>query len=240
MSDRHAILSRAREYPYALPDRSYLWIGEREDPTRTEPFDAAMTEGRTPVLAVGSNQSPRQLARKYGVGGGHAIPVQRATVRDFDSVYAAHISSYGAAPAMLQRAPGVDATLFVNWLDEEQLDHMHGTEGNYRFAEIENIQIEFDEGTSRDSIYLYVARLGHFVHEGGPVSLAAVPARGRTNGARTTADMLRLVHDRLDYAGDHDRFVLNLVQDAAFRRRCIDVISEDSAPFGHPYRIIEP
>ena len=239
MSDRSAILSRARDYPYALPDRSYLWMGEREDPMHIEPFDPSMTEGRTPVLAVGSNQSPQQLARKYGVGSDHAIPVQRGTVRDFDVVYAAHISSYGAVPSMLQHAPGVDVTLFVTWLDEEQLDHMHTTEGNYHFAEIENIHIDFDEGTTRESIYLYVARLGHFVHEGDPVSLAAVPARGRTNGARTTADMLRLVHDRLDHAGDHDEFVINLAQDVAFRRRCIDVISDDSVPFGHPFRIVE-
>lgn len=240
MSDRIAKLARARDYPYLLPDRSYVWRGGSGNPMQVEPFEPALTAGRTPVLAVGSNQSPLQLARKYGVGSGHAIPVERARLMDFDIVYAAHISSYGAVPSMLQRAPGVEVTLFVTWLDDAQLDIMHATEGNYHFAEIENVGLRLEGGGERRSVCLYVARLGHFVHEGRPVSLKAMQATGRINGARDTAEMLRLVQQRLAHGGDHDDFCLRLADDLDFRRACIGRLAEDSVGFGHPFRIIGP
>lgn len=238
MTDSAAKLTRARDYPYALPGRSYIWRGSGQDPLEVDHFDAALTEGRTGVLAVGSNQSPLQLARKYGADSAHVIPVQQAAIVDFDVVYAAHISRYGAVPAMLQRASGVEVTLYVTWLDEAQLEIMHATEGNYHFAEIDDVTLRMDGGTEHRSIHLYVARLGHLVHEGSAISLEAVPARGRSNGARTTADMLRLVQDRLGDPMDHDAFVLRLVEDARFRRECIERLAEDSVPFQHPYRVV--
>jgi hypothetical protein len=240
MSDRIAKLARARDYPYMLPDRSYVWRGGSGNPLQFEAFDPALTAGRTPVLAVGSNQSPVQLARKYGAGGSHVIPVERARLKDFDIVYAAHVSSYGAVPAMLQCAPGVEVSLFVTWLDDAQLAIMHATEGNYHFAEIENISLRLDSGGERRSVCLYVARLGHFVHEGRSVSLKAMRATGRVNGARDTAEMLRLLQQRLAQDGEHDDFCIRLADDAEFRRACIDQLAEDAVAFGHPFRIIGP
>jgi hypothetical protein len=239
MHDRTAKLSRARDYPYHLPERSYVWRGERDDPLHVDPFDPALTEGRTPVLAVGSNQSPVQLARKYGLGSHHTVPVERARLKDFDIVYAAHISSYGAVPSMLQCAPGVEVTLFVTWLDDAQLAIMHATEGNYHFAEIDNVGLHLEGGRARKTVYLYVARLGHYVHEGAPVSLKVMPAEGRTNRVHDTAEMLRLVQRRLAHDGDHDDFILRLADDHAFRHACIERLAEDSVAFGHPFRVID-
>jgi hypothetical protein len=233
-----ARLARARDYPYFVPDRSYMWQAGQPDAMAVTAFDPALAEGRTPVLAVGSNQSPLQLARKYGGDGDHAIPVQRATLRDFDVVYASHISTYGAVPAMLQRAPGVAVTLFVTWLDEPQLDIMHATEGNYHFAEIAEIDLALEGGGRRDSVYLYVAQLGHLVRDGAATGLRAVPAHGRKNGESTTADMLRHVQDRLGVGGDHDAFVLRLIEDEGYRRECIDRLSEDAAKFDYPFRVL--
>ncbi len=238
--DISARLARARDYPYFVPDRSYTWRGGQSDAMAVSPFDPALAEGRTPVLAVGSNQSPQQLARKYGADSEHAIPVQRATLRDFDVVYASHISRYGAVPAMLQRAPGVAVTLFVTWLDDRQLDVMHATEGNYHFAEIADIELALEGGAARDAVFLYVAQLGHLVRDGAATGLRAVPAQGRKNGESTTADMLRHVQDRLGVGGDHDAFVLRLVEDEGYRRECIARLSEDSVPFDYPFRILGP
>lgn len=239
MSDRNARLARARDYPYYLPDRSYVWWGGRHDPLHIDEFDPPLTAGRTPVLAVGSNQSPVQLARKYGIGSKHVVPVERGRLRDFDIVYAAHISRYGALPSMLQAAPGVDVTLFVNWLDDEQLAIMHATEGNYHFAEIDDVSLRLEDGREETTIYLYVAQLGHYLHEGAPVSLEVVPAEGRVNNAANTAEMLRRVQRRLGHAGNHDDFVLRLADDEAFRKACIERLSEDAVAFNHPYRIVD-
>jgi hypothetical protein len=95
-----------------------------------------------------------------------------------------------------------------------------------------------DSGGEQRTIYLYVARLGHVVHDGAAVSLKAIPAQGRVNGARDTAEMLRLVQQRLAQDGDHDAFCLRLAEDDGFRKLCIDRLAENSVAFGHPFRIV--
>lgn len=55
----------------------------------------------TAVLAIGSNGSPEQLARKFQQSrfpGRVLIPVVRAVLEDFDVVYAPLIAAYGSCP----------------------------------------------------------------------------------------------------------------------------------------------
>lgn len=232
MPDRNAKLTRARGYPYAIPETSYLWRGGE-----VAAFDPAMRRDRTPVLAIGSNQSPQQLTRKFGEEG--EIPVQRARLRDFDIYYSAHITGYGSVPAMLQRAPGTDVTLSINWLDSRQLDIMHGTElhaAKYRYEVIEDIELALDCGSDLDFVHLYVGVNGHLVHDGEAVALAAMPAEGRRPNALTTAEVLEIVRDRVSPEYESDEFVLKLVEDKDFRTACTQAISTDAIPFGHPSR----
>ena len=232
MPERKAKLERARGYPYAIPEASYTWRGGA-----VAAFEPAARAGRTPVLAIGSNQSPQQLTRKFGSDG--AIPVQRARLAGFDIYYSAHITGYGSVPAMLQHAPGTEVTLSVTWLDDRQLDLMHGTElsaAKYQYAVIENVDLALDCGTALDSVSLYVGVNGHLMHEGDAVALAAVPAQGRRPRALTTADMLELVRERFSPGDSADEFVLKLVEDRGFRAACTEVIAEDAVPFAHPAR----
>ena len=62
-------------------------------------------EARTPVLAYGSNAAPEVLSRKLALSD-QPVLVVPARLREFDVVYSAHISPYGAVPATLQRSPG--------------------------------------------------------------------------------------------------------------------------------------
>ena len=232
MPDDRAKLTRAREYPYAIPEGSYIWKGGK-----VGTFDPAMRKDRTPVLAIGSNQSPDQLTRKFGDRG--EIPVQRARLRDFDIYYSAHISGYGSVPAMLQHAPGAEVILAVNWLDDRQLDIMHGTElhaAKYRYAVIEDIGLALDCGTDLDFVHLYVGVNGHLMHDGGAIALSAVPANGRRPKALNTAEVLEVVRERFSPGDSADEFVLKLVDDPDFRAACSAAISADSVPFGHPLR----
>ena len=232
MSESAAKLARARGYPYAIPERSYCWKGGT-----VAPFDPAARSGRTPVLAIGSNQSPRQLTRKFGDSG--EIPVQRARLADFDIYYSAHISAYGAVPAMLQHAPGATVTLSVTWLDAQQLDFMHGTElsaARYRYAAIDGIALALDCGAVQDTANLYVGVNGNLVNRGDAVALAAVPAEGRRPEALTTAEILEIVRKRFAPGDSPDEFVLKLVDDGGFRTACTQALAEDAAPFAHPAR----
>lgn len=65
-------------------------------------------EKLTPVLAVGSNAAPAQLARKFPAKlfPNVVIPVLRCVLPDFDVVYAPLISSYGSCTG--------DALLLLN------------------------------------------------------------------------------------------------------------------------------
>lgn len=230
MAERFAKLDRARGYPYPIPDRSYLWRAGG-----VAPFEPGAREGRTPVLAIGSNQSPQQLTRKFGESG--EIPVQRARLRDFDIYYSAHITTYGSVPAMLQYAPGTEVTLSVTWLDDRQLDIMHETElsaGKYRYAVIESIGLALDCGAAMESVHAYVGINGHLLHEGDALGLAAVPAQGRRPRALTTAEVLEIVRARVAPDVAPDDFVLRLVDDPGYRAACTEVIAEDAVAFRHP------
>ncbi len=234
-AERDAKLARARDYPYSIPVGSFTWKGGV-----VADFDPAARSGRTPVLAIGSNQSPQQLSRKFGAVG--EIPVQRARLADFDIYYSAHITAYGSVPAMLQRAPGTAVTLSVTWLDDDQLGVMHDSElraANYRYAVIEGIDLALDCGSRLGSVHLYVSARGHLMHDGAAVAMASAPAEGRRPRALTTAEVLEVVRGRVAPRNDPADFVLKLVEDGDFRAACSASIATDAVPFAHPARSLD-
>lgn len=232
IEERDAKLARARSYPYGIPKDSYTWRGGA-----VAPFDPAARRSRTPVLAVGSNQSPEQLTRKFGETG--EIPVQRAQLADFDIFYSAHITTYGAVPAMLQHAPGTSVNLSVTWLDERQLELMHETEiraGNYWYGAIGEIDLALDCGIGLREANLYVGVHGQLMHEGQAIAVAAIRAERRRPRALTTADVLEIVRERVSPSDGADEFVIKLVDDNGFRAACTEALAEDALPFAHPAR----
>jgi hypothetical protein len=230
MTDRTARLARARSYPYPYPGRSYIWrAGEVLN------FDLAETEGRTAVLAVGSNRAPIRLDQKFLGNTDASVPVQHARLKDFDIVYAAHLTRYGSVPAMLQHAPGTTVELAVTWLDGTQLEIMHATEGGYHYAAIESVDLTYDDGRLADSVHLYVGREGHLVHRELPVALIEIDGQDRRHAARNTTEVLEIVHQRVAPEMLHDDFILRVIDDTEFRRDCSILLAEDSVPFDYPY-----
>lgn len=232
------LLHRARNYPYAAPEHSYLYT---EDGIRA--FEPEAREGRTPVLAIGSNRAPERLKQKFGHAAHHVIPVQRARLHHFDVVYSAHITNYGAAPAMLQASPNTAVEIWVTWLDDEQLAIMHETErgaANYHYAELPGVKLQMEDGRVERSAYAYVSTRGHYLHQGKPLALADVPATGRRFGQARTGDALEHIRARVGATDlDPDAFVVKLVEDAAYRTQITEQIAEDAIPLQHPFRIIE-
>jgi len=230
------LLDRARAYPYAIPRHSYVYRD-----AGPAPFDAALTRQRTPVLAIGSNQSPDRLAQKFGHDASHVIPVQRARLDDFDVVYSAHVASYGAIPAMLQVSPGTRVTVAVTWLDDAQLEIMHASEiaaANYGFAALEDVRVHLDGGGVEERAFAYVSSRGHLAHGGAPVALAAIACERRCYPAMTTAEVLERVRERVAPDLDADTFVHRLVDDPEYRAEVTQRIAEDAGPFGHPLRLL--
>lgn len=91
---------------------------------------------RQPVLAVGSNASPAQVARKLAGRARAVVPMTYARVAGLAIGASAHVSAPGYVPATPVVDGGHRARLVVLWLDEEQLAAVDATEPNYHRARI--------------------------------------------------------------------------------------------------------
>lgn len=159
-----AILKRALDYPYAVPDGSYLY---REGQAHEPPVGGFDLSDRTPLISYGANSAPKALGRKLAALPGLEMPVARAELQDFDVVYSAHVSPYGAVPATLLESPGVRTPIFVIHPTPEQRALLTATEPNYDLVEV--------NGTAA-----YRSKHGCLHLDGSPVALAAVRSQGRT------------------------------------------------------------
>jgi hypothetical protein len=187
------LVERATGYPYAVPSRSYVQVGEATlDPVEIE-VDLA---GRTPLLAYGANAAPSALARKLGPEAA-PVAVKRAAMRDFDVVYSAHISPYGSVPATLQRSAGSEVSVFVAYLTEPQLARIAQTEPNYELTLLDGVSCQLEDGDSLAEIAAYLSRHGCLTLEGSGVALAAVQATGRRFPALSEPQVLAEVRDLL-------------------------------------------
>src|SRR3954471_20558838 len=162
-AQREAILERALTYPYPTPERSYLFC----DGAAGELPDEFDFGARTPLLAYGANAAPEALARKLGRLPEEALPVVRSELQDFDVVYSAHVSPYGAVPATLLESPGTVAPVFVLHPTAEQRALLTASEPNYDLVEVSGIAA-------------FLSRHGPLSIDGLQVALAAVRSVGRT------------------------------------------------------------
>lgn len=223
-------LERALSYPYEAPARSYLFRGGEAVPTTIAAHDRA---GRIPVLACGSNRAPAQLKRKFAAMPEALIPVERVFLADFDSVYAAHISGYGAIAATLQYCPGCRVELFITWLPESLMPRMHATEGRgafYDYVRLDGIALASECGERFDRAYAYSFRGGCLNLGGAAAAVAAVPAEGRRLRALSETEVQAEAQKKLGESGPLADFVLAAVHDQAVRlareaRLCADALS---------------
>jgi len=223
-------LERALSYPYAAPAHSYLFRGGEAQRATIGPAERA---GRIPVLACGSNRAPAQLARKFAGIEGAFVPVERVFRADFDSVYAAHISGYGAIAATLQHSAGCRVELFITWLAESLMPRMHATEGRghfYDFVRLDGLDLASEGGDSFASAFAYNFRGGCLNLDGAEAALAAVPARGRRFRALDERAVQDAVRRKLEPELPFDDFVLSAVRDSAKRlareaRLCADALA---------------
>ena len=203
-------LARAHGYPYPAPADDFLFQGGQACPLP----DVLDLADRTPVIAVGSNRAPDQLVRKFGLGDDVAIPVTWGWLSDFDSVYAGHISRYGAIPATLWPSPGSSVRLAVTWLDAAQLERMHETEAvgvNYDFRTLTGQSMRLDRSDTLDTTGAYITRRGAFAPAGKVLALKAIQARDRIFPACSETAALQALHAVLKADGSLDDWVLSII-----------------------------
>ena len=176
------LLKLAKGYPYTRAEGSYLFADGRARPIAAGCAQAELFGDRTPVIAHGSNRSLEQLLRKFAERA--EIPVSRALLADYDVVYSAHMTRYGAIAANLAHQPGVAGEVWVTWLDQAQLQRMHDTELGaeiYRYGTLSGIRLALEAGPVPElaEAGVYLSSYGYLALDGQPVGLAAVPAEGR-------------------------------------------------------------
>lgn len=206
-----AILERALAYPYAAPDRSYLY---RDGEAHDLPEDGPDLAGRTSLLSYGANSAPEALARKLAPLPGVGLPVLRGELDGFDVVYSAHVSPYGAVPATLIESPGTTAPVSVLHPTIEQRGLLTASEPNYDLVEV-------------NGIAAYRSKHGYLQLDGSPVALAAVRSSGRTLPELDQPAILERVRARLDPDLSLEEFVRACVE-----RGGIKPLRIDGAPGG--------
>jgi hypothetical protein len=226
---------RASKYPYHLPERSFVM--EKGNHTVVDHDEMLENlEGRVPVLAVGSNMSPQQLARKFPGPEDNIIPVTKINLRHFDSVYSSHFSGYGSIPATLFPSPDTEVSLFITWLDSRQEEYMHETEvlgDHYHFCRINKIEAKLDNGPELDHMYAYLSCKGAMSIKEEPVALSAVSAQNRRWKAlhqHEIQDHARInMAPDLSLAGFMDANIYNSDQ----RNKHTNILRDTVIPFSH-------
>ena len=212
-AQREAILARALAYPYATPERSYLY---REGTAAELPEDLDLS-GRTPLLSYGANAAPEALALKLASSPGVPLPVVRSQLEDFDVVYSAHVSPYGAVPATLLESLGTVAPVFVTYPTEEQRALLAASELNYDLVQIGGMPA-------------FRSKHGPLSIDGSPVALAAVRSRNRTLPELDEPAVLEHVRSHLAPELALERFVHDCVERGGIKP--LPELHQISAPAG--------
>jgi hypothetical protein len=187
------------------------------------------------LLAYGANRSPEGLGRKLGAPS-PPVAAEHGWLNDFDAVYSAHVSPYGAVPAALQHSPGTAVSVHVLHLDDGQLAAIDTAEPNYRLCRLEGIALDLDRGGRLDAVDAYITRHGCLAVEGAERALAAIRARGRRLPALTEAEILAVVRDRLAPGEDVDEFILAGIADPAVQGQRTAALRADALSLRWPSR----
>jgi hypothetical protein len=214
-SEAGEIVKRALAYPYAAPERSYVYVDGRAVELPAGGLDLT---GRLPLLAYGANAAPEALARKLASLPGLELPVLRAELEGFDVVYSAHVSLYGAVPATVIASPGTRVPTFVIFPTAEQLEPIAATERlNYERSRLRGVACRFEDGADLTELDAFLSIRGPLRVAGAPVALAAIEASGRKLAAMEEPEILERVRAELAPDLDLEAFVLRCVERGGIR-----------------------
>ena len=217
---------RAISYPYYAPGYSFSF------------YKGSFVKGichnldnRIPILSVGSNRSPYQLKRKFSLNAD--ICVTPAILYDSDIVYSASISAYGSMPSTQWPCEGVSVNLNVLWLQENQLNKMHLTEGlgiAYDFVKLKSGTVKIQDFEFKNDIYGYVSVPGVFPFGlKTPKRLSSIHAQNTSLTNLSEKNALISLKDFLNIKGmDLNRWLEKVIKNKDYRLSIHEILKEQA------------
>lgn len=235
--------AHGQRYPWTRPSRSFVLrdgevalLGDLGDVERAALLAEFLGGGRRPLLAIGSNGAPRNLALKLQhVAGSRDVLVLAGALHDLDVVAYAGAAAYGAVPATLAWSPGTAVRAAVLLVTPEQLTALTWSEIPYLLGRLDGAPFAVDEGVELDAPLAFVARWGAFCPDGDPCPLAAIPADGRRWPAWTQRSLLDRVAREVPGFEDAEALTRGLFADAAGAAgRVLPALRSLARPFDFP------
>jgi hypothetical protein len=207
-------VARALAYPFDPHPEPFLYRDGKALPL--DHADASLFLGRVPILAVGSNASPKRLAEKFAPGAW--TPVSFAEVDDHVVAHSAKITAYGSMPATLHPWPGARARVHATWLTEAQLEEMDGTEA----LGVEYVRVAIGCRLVETPAYVgavetYASIAGALAVEGAPAVSKASWWEGAAPPAFDQREAQALAMRLLGVDGAVEEFIMQNLADSALR-----------------------
>ncbi|MGD2133895.1 MAG: hypothetical protein PVI23_13955 [Maricaulaceae bacterium] len=207
-------ITRALAYPFDPHPEPFLFAhGE------VRPLDHAapdLFKGRTPILAVGSNASPKRLTEKFGAEA--VIPVSFAVVEDHVVAHSAKFTSYGSMPATLHVWSGARARVHATWLTDDQLAAMDATESlGVEYERVEMDAILLDAPGADHAPQTYLSIVGAIGLNGVPMVSASAACAGEVPPRFTQHDAQSRAMAVLGVEGALEAFIAENLADASVR-----------------------
>jgi|SRR6188474_339599 len=230
VSEHSDVLAWARAYPYPVPADPFVQVGHRTLAPEEVEIDL---DQRVALLAYGSNAAPAMLARKLSLNPAPVLVVP-AWLDDFDVVYSAHISPYGAVPGTLQRSPGTSVRVCIAYLTAAQLALVSTTEPNYELATLDALECRPDETEPVAQLSAYLSRHGCLLLDGAEVALAAVQAQRRRFAELSEPQVLEWARSAIAPTEEIEAFVLSNVTDPALAQSRSAQLPRRTPSFARP------
>ena len=158
----HNWFEKAISYPYKAPTTSFTFKNGKF----YQGIHISLKD-RVPIISIGSNRSPYQLKNKFGVK--ENLCVTPAKLYNSVIVYAASMSAYGSIPATQWPCEGSVSDLNLLWLNHDQLQIMHLSEGlgiAYHYVELDKNTVTIQEDDYSGPIFGYISTRGGYLFKG--------------------------------------------------------------------------
>jgi hypothetical protein len=172
-----------------------------------EQSKAVNLKDRYMIIGYGSNVNPAQLQMKFDSIQG-IIPVLKGKLKNYDVVYAAFSSPYGAIPATIEQDEGTTVEVWANFLDEKQMELMDKTEGrekSYWLVKIDT-EIILENGERFSPIYSYLATSGVLSHKENPLRFTGINADDKKFKDMTEIEVLKVLYSKLSTVQKFESF----------------------------------